>query len=247
MSEDFQTTAPAVRQSPADSATERAIEAVVTNAPPTQKEAAFDRASILHRRSAAPEQEGTPGHGGWRDGSAATSLGPMPEAPHIETSEVNVAINKLNSRGDEHASLVKEWGADFGANLAYAKAEFKKVAATNPDLISKFEASGLGDDVSVLQFLAKHGRMSAGMMGDFTTARNNEPMSINRTGPTATPGSSGNNRGSEETRTELARLMNENPPGSQRYKDPQVQARIQQLSRTIAGSGAPVGVGGRRA
>jgi hypothetical protein len=31
------------------------------------------------------------------------------------------------------------------------------------------------------------------------------------------------------------------------YKDPDTQARIQQLHRTIAGSGSPIGIGGRTA
>jgi hypothetical protein len=246
MSEDFQTTAPAV-QTPADQATEQAIESHISGAPPEKTEAAFNRASIAHRRSAPAEQEGTPGHGGWRDGNDPTSLGPMPAVPHIATSEVDVAIGKLNSRGDEHSSLVSEWGSDFGANLAYAKSAFKEVAEKNPGLIAQFEKSGLGDSPAVLQFLARHGRLTAGLMNDHSIARNNEPMSINRTGPTATQAPIGNNRGSEETRSELARMMREAPPGSALYKDPQTQARIQQLHRTIAGSGNPVGIGGRRA
>jgi hypothetical protein len=233
-----------IQQTAADIATEAAIEAVVTNAPPEKAEQLFNRASVEHRRS-APREDGTPTDQSWRDGHEA--LAPMPAVPHIATSEVDAAIGKLNSRGDEHSSLVNEWGSDFGANLAYARSAFKEVADKNPGLIAQFEKSGLGDSPAVLQFLARHGRLTAGLMNDHSIARNNEPMSINRNGPTATPGSSGNNRGSEETRTELARLMNENPPGSQRYKDPHVQARIQQLHRTIAGSGAPVGIGGRRA
>jgi hypothetical protein len=256
MSEDFQTAAPAVTQSPADSATEQAIESHISGAPPEQTEAAFNRASIAHRRSAPPAPDGTPGHGGWRDGNELTSLGPMPPAPTIASTEVDSAIAKLNNNGAESAALVAEWGQDFKDNFSFARAAFKDVAANNPDLIRQVEASGLGNSPAVLQFLAKQGRLSAGLMGigqgDYSaqqvTARN-EPLSINRTGPTGptAQGPIGNNRGSEETRSELARMMREAPPGSALYKDPQIQARIQQLHRTISGSGPPVGVLGRRA
>jgi hypothetical protein len=232
-----------IQQTAADTATEAAINAVVTNAPPEKAEQLFNRASVEHRRS-APREDGTPTDQSWRDGHEA--LAAMPAATHIATSEADVAIGKLNSRGEEHSALVNEWGSDFGANLAYAKSAFKEVADKNPGLIAQFEKSGLGDSPAVLQFLARHGRLTAGLMNDHTIARNNEPMSINRTGPTA-QGPIGNNRGSEETRSELARMMREAPPGSALYKDPHIQARIQQLHRTIAGSGSPVGIGGRRA
>lgn len=241
-----------VQQTAADTATEASIQAVVTNAPPAQAEAAFNRASIEHRRSAPPEEGTTPGHG-WRDGKEPTSLGPMPEVPTIASTEVDSAIAKLNNNGPESARLVSEWGHDFKDNFSFAREAFKDVAANNPDLIRQVEASGLGNSPAVLRFLAKQGRLSAGLMGigpgDYSAQQatpRNEPLSINRTGPTA-QGPIGNNRGSEETRSELARMMREAPPGSAMYKDPQTQARIQQLHRTIAGSGVPVGVGGRRA
>jgi hypothetical protein len=241
-----------IQQTTADTATEAAIDAVVTNAPPAQTEHLMTRAEIAHRRSAPPEDGTTPGHG-WRDGNEPTSLGPMPEAPTIASTEVDSAIAKLNNNGAESAALVAEWGHDFKDNFSFARAAFKDVAENNPDLIRQVEASGLGNSPAVLKFLAKQGRLSAGLMGigqgDYSaqqaTARN-EPLSINRTGPTA-QGPIGNNRGSEETRSELARMMREAPPGSALYKDPQIQARIQQLHRTIAGSGNPVGIGGRRA
>jgi hypothetical protein len=231
-----------IQQTAADTATEAAIDAVVTNAPPGKAEQLFNRASVEHRRS-APREDGAPTDQSWRDGHE--TLAPMPAAPPIATGEVDAAINKLTERGGDHAALVNSWGSDIGENLAYAKAAFKEVAASDPDLIAKVEASGLGDHPAVLQFLAKQGRLSAGMMGDHTIAsRRNNEMPINRTTPS---GPAGDHRGSEETRSELARLMHESPPGSQRYKDPHIQARIQQLHRTIAGSGAIVGTGGRRA
>jgi hypothetical protein len=65
------------------------------------------------------------------------------------------------------------------------------------------------------------------------------PISSTRAGP------SGNNNGSLETQGELNRLLAANPPGSMGYKTN--ANRIQQLYRTLAGSGSIVGSGGRRA
>jgi hypothetical protein len=204
----------------------------------------FNRATVEHQRAAATEP--TDQGQAWRDGSAP--LAPMPEAPHIATSKVDSAIAKLNERSDGHSDLVARWGSDFAPNLAYAKAAFAEISTNRPDLIAKFEAAGLGDDPSVIDHLATFGRQQAGMAGDFTIARNhsNEPAFTNRAEPASTrAGPSGNNRGSEETQTELRRLINENPPGSQRYAGPQIQNRIQQLHRMIAGSGSVIGRGGR--
>jgi hypothetical protein len=217
----------------ADTATEAAIDAHISG---NAEKAAqlFNRATVEHQRAAASQEQHGGGELAWRDG---TELAPMPEAPHVAKGEVDSAIAKLNDRGDDHAALVQSWGPDFPANLGYAKAAFKEIATTNPDLIAKFEASGLGDHPAVLQFLSRHGRLSAGMMGDFPT-RINEPMTINRTGPTGT------NRGGS-AREELDQLMADNPPGSASYKTPSVQRRVEYLSRQIAGNGPAIGQGGR--
>ena len=227
---------PAAPQAPAEAATNAAVEAHITGAPLEKSTPMFDKAAVLHRRAEAEQETGDD----WRD---TTNLAPMPDAPRIEQTEVDRAIAKLNSRSFEHAALASEWGSGFGEEWGYARAAFKEVAASDPDLIAKVEASGLGDHPAVLKFLAKQGRLAAGLMNETTRSA---PMPINRS---STPtGPAGDHRGSEETRTELARMMRENPPGSARYKEPHIQSRIQQLHRTIAGSGSNiVGVGGRRA
>ena len=93
-------------QTAADQATAAAVDAHLDHAPPEQAQVAFDRASIAHRRSAPPEQEGTPGHGGWRDGSDPAALSPMPAAPAIATSDVDNARATLNERSEGHSDLV---------------------------------------------------------------------------------------------------------------------------------------------
>jgi hypothetical protein len=240
-----------VQQTAADTATEAAIDAVVTNAPPAQTEHLMTRAEIAHRRSAPPEDGTTPGHGGWRDGNEAASLSPMPAAPTVAPSEATAAMQTLNERSGGHSDLVARWGNDFAPNFAYAKAAFKDIAANRPDLIEKFQKSGLGDDPSVIEHLAQFGRQQAGRLGDFTIARNHSnngpapmptsytPISSTRAGPSG----NSNNNGSLETQGELNRLLASNPPGSQGYKTN--APRIQQLYRTLAGSGSIIGTGGR--
>ena len=173
----------------------------------------------------------------------------MPDAPAIEPTEVTAAIATLNERSEGHSDLVARWGSSFGEQLAYAKSAFRDIATNRPDMIQKFEAAGLGDDVSVIEHLAQFGRQQAGRLGDFTIARNSqpsEPAAFNRAGPPTARGTSfGANRGSEETQNELNELYAANPPGSPSYKNVHVQSRIQQLTRILAGSGSAIGTNGR--
>ena len=143
------------QQTAADNATEAAIEAHLTRSSEAAVPA-FNHAAVAHRRAAAAAETGTdPGR---RDGNDAQPLSPMPDAPMVPAGEVDSAIAKLNEYGDEHADLVTRWGNDFGANLSYAKEAFWEISTSRPDLIAKFEASGLGDDPAVLEHLASCGR-----------------------------------------------------------------------------------------
>src|ERR1700694_5475854 len=113
-----------------------------------------------------------------QSGPDPLALAPVAPAPKAEVGEVDRAIATLNELGGEHAALVQEWqqtGANAAEELGYAKAAFRDIVANRPDLIAKADASGLGNDPAVLKLLAKHGRLNAGMMGDFTVARNNAP------------------------------------------------------------------------
>src|SRR3981081_74405 len=144
----------------------------------------------------------------------------MATAPKAEVGEVDRAVAILTEHGGEHAALVQEWkdtGANIGEELAYAKAAFPDIVANRPDLIAKVDASGLGNDPAVLKLLARHGRLNAGMMGDFSVARNS---STSTTEPQrALP------RGQSAAQAEWNKLYKDNPPGSAKYKDPAVQNR----------------------
>jgi len=242
-----------IQQSPQDRASESAIESYITNEPPAQTEAAFNRSSVAFRRS-SPEEGATPDPNQWRDGNDVQPLAPMPDAPHVPDAEVTAAINKLNSRGDSKAALVQEWGADFAQNFSFAREAYREAVTAHPDLVAKFDANGLGDHAGVLAFLSKQGRLTAGLMG--TLPRNNNPTSMPMPTfiPSASPsparaGPSGrsNQNGNLETRGELNRLLEANPPGSPGYKSYEVSQRISQLYAILTpGSGNVVGQGGRR-
>jgi hypothetical protein len=217
----------------ADTATEAAIDAHISG---NAEKAAplFNRATVEHQRAAASQEQHGGGELAWRDG---TELAPMPEAPAV-SSETDAAVAKLNQLGGRHSELVASWGADAPVNIEYARAAFREVVANDPDLVAVVDRSGIGNHPSVLEFLAKQGRLSAGLMNDHTIARSYEPMTINRTGP-SNPSRGGG------AREQLDQLMADNPPGSDRYKSPTVQRRVEALSRQIAGNGNVIGQGGR--
>ena len=170
------------------------------------------------------------------------ALAPMAPAPKAEVGEVDRAIATLNELGGEHAALVQEWqqtGANAAEELGYAKAAFRDIVANRPDLIAKVDASGLGNDPAVLKLLAKHGRLNAGMMGDFTVSRNYEAPSEQTRAPLP--------RGQSAAQAELNKIFKDTPPGSEGYRTSAVQNRVRQLSERIAGGGSIVGSGGRTA
>jgi hypothetical protein len=176
-----------------------------------------------------------------QSGPDPLALAPMATAPKAEVGEVDRAVAILTEHGGEHAALVQEWkdtGANIGEELAYAKAAFRDIVANRPDLIAKVDASGLGNDPAVLKLLARHGRLNAGMMGDFSVARNYEASS-EQARPIP--------RGQSAAQAELNKIYKETPPGSAGYRTNAVQNRVRQLNEMIHGDGPAVGQGGRNA
>jgi hypothetical protein len=227
-----------IQQKAADAATEIAIDAHIAG----DKEKAaplFKAAGAAHERAALSEQTGS--DPAWRDGNDVAPLAPMPDAPAV-TSETDAAVEKLNDMGGRHADLVQAWGSDAPVNIEYARAAFRDVVATNPDLIAAFDANGLGDHPAILEHLARHGRLNAGLMGDHTIAnRRNIDVTHSPIRPDGKP------RAASSAQNEMTELMEANPPGTAGYKSPRIQQRIEALSRMIAGSGNAVGIGGRNA
>ena len=241
MSDEFVTTAPPIQQSPADKASSDSIDAYLSHKPAAEIERTFSRASVEHRRSAPPENEAI-GIGAARATEAAPST--MPPAPAV-TSESNAAVEKLYAMGGEHAELVRSWQGDAATNIEYARESFRELVASDPGLVEAVDRAGIGSHPAILQHLARFGRLSANLMGDNTIADRSRPSPAVAP-PRGTP-SFGGNRGSEETQNELNELYRANPPGSPSYKNVHVQNRIRHLNEILAGSGSPVGIGGRTA
>ncbi len=169
--------------------------------------------------------------------TVSAPVAPMREAPNVESSEVDNAISTLTELGGEHAALVQKWGSDASENLAYAKEAFKDIVTNRPDLIAKVDANGLGNDPAVLEFLAQHGRLKSGMMGDFHVARKSAPSYDEPR--MVVP------RGKSAAQVELDAIYKRTPPGSPGYREKSVQDRIRRLTETLAGPGSAVGHGGR--
>jgi hypothetical protein len=244
----FNTTAPAVQQTPADAATEHAVN-VYLGGNPDMVKGAFDRASVAHRRA----EEGSTGNDqAWRDGNEAQPLQPMGDAPAIPQTEVTAAIAMLHEKSDGHSDLVARWSADgsMSQNLAFAKLGWAELQASSPGLIAKY--ASLGNEPEIIEHLSRFGRQQAGMMG---TLRGSEPAPMptfipsqnrNNSSPSVRSGSTGNN-GSAETQSTLNQMLRDFPPGSEGYRTHQV--RIMQLHEMLAGSGSSsiVGKNGRTA
>jgi hypothetical protein len=165
-------------------------------------------------------------------------LHPVQPAPPAEKEVVHKAAEVLQGMGDEGAALVEDWGGatnpNFAENFAYAKQAYEQILQTlTPDDIAQIEASGVGDNPNIIRFLASHGRLSAGLRGEKMT---------DSTERSAIPSAR-----QQSLKDELAQLMEENPPGTEKYKQPRVQRRIQQLTSAIYGDGPAVGHGGRYA
>jgi hypothetical protein len=169
-------------------------------------------------------------------------------APKTEAALVERAATTLSQLGPEGEALVQEWGGhtspDFHENIAYARQAFSDIVANRPDLIAKVDASGLGNDPAILKLLAEHGRMQANTLGDSTVSSR---MDTFLTGY-ETPGQTqARPRGQSGAQDRLNQLYKDNPPGTEKYKQPHVQKEIARLMSSLHGDGDIVGTGGRTA
>ncbi|WP_063996273.1 hypothetical protein [Bradyrhizobium sp.] len=197
----------------------------------------MDRAQALSRpipdEPVAPSEPLQP----WLENHLAADKLQQKPADQAQPSVVDSALSQLSRNGGEHSALVQGWGSDAKENLAYAFEAYKDIVANKPELIDRVDASGLGNDAILLRHLAEHGRLKANLMGDNTVSSrrfNDEPSR-----PLPSGGSA--------AQRELDSIYKKTPPGSEGYRDRDVQRRVQQLNEMIHGTAPAVGHGGRTA
>lgn len=139
-------------------------------------------------------------------------------ATAAKAEENRVAVE---ARAANEAALRKEWGADYEANktLATRAVQAFGEVKSHPEVIEFFDKTivngqKLGDHPVMVRMLGNIGRRMG--EGEFIGAVGADQ------------------RGSLQT--ELSELMRANPPGTEAYKAPAVQARIKQINEALYGN-----------
>lgn len=165
-----------------------------------------------------------------KTGVPAASAKALNDAWNEMTAEARDEQDRVASekRGESEAALKKEWGADYDANAQLAGRVIRSHAS--PEFVSflentEVEGQKLGDHPEMMRLMAKIGR------------RMDEHGFIGVSG-------------AEEQgtiRDEINQIMRDNPPGTEKYKDPKIQARLRELNEKLHGTGGIVGSAGRAA
>ena len=83
--------------------------------------------------------------------------------PEPVQSEIVTHAVKVLSESPGGETLVQEWGADIGANLAYARDYAAHLQVQSPELFAKI--SELGNDPNVIREAARLGRLYGNLGG----------------------------------------------------------------------------------
>jgi hypothetical protein len=159
----------------------------------------------------------------------------QPTAP-AQVSVAESALAKLSAMGGEHAEYVKRLGPDGKQAMENIFAAYKDITANKPELVDRVEASGLGNDLVLMDHLKEYWLYKSSFLGDNSMSE--------RFTSSAAPAFRGN--GSKASlQAELAQIRKDNPVGTEKYKQPAVQKRIMQINETLYGTGNIVGQGGR--
>jgi hypothetical protein len=166
-------------------------------------------------------------------------------APSAETAFFERSATKLAEQGPEGQALVQKWGGSassplYQQNMMNARKGFSYIATNRPDLVEKFDVSGMGNDVGIIEHLAEFWLMKANMMGE------DDSMSQRYSAPSEAPAFRGGGGSKAALLAELSQIRKDNPVGTEKYKNPAVQRRITQINETLY-PGDIVGRGGRTA
>jgi hypothetical protein len=133
----------------------------------------------------------------------------------------------LKAREDADASLRKEMGADYEPGLELAKRAVRTFG--DDGLVGLFDTvvngRKLGDDPAVIKAFMKIGRRMG--EGEFIGAVGTDQR--------------------QGLEAELQQIMRDNPPGTDRYRQPAIQTRLRQINEQLHGRTPVVGTAGRTA
>lgn len=150
-------------------------------------------------------------------GALARAVTELATAQKAEENRVAVEARAANE-----AALRKEWGADYEANktLATRAVQAFGEVKSHPEVIDFFDKTivngqKLGDHPVMVRMLGNIGRRMG--EGEFIGAVGSDQRT--------------------SLQTELGQIMADNPPGTEKYKAPAVQARISQINEQLYGNG----------
>jgi hypothetical protein len=159
----------------------------------------------------------------FENGIPATAMTALSKAVTELATAARVEENRVavEARAANEAALRKEWGADYEANKTLASRAVQAFGEikSHPEVVEFFDKTlvngqKLGDHPIMVRMLGNIGRRMG--EGEFIGAVGSEQ------------------RGSLQT--ELSQIMRDNPPGTEKYKAPAVQARIKQINESLYGN-----------
>lgn len=139
-------------------------------------------------------------------------------ATAAKAEENRVAVE---ARAASEAALRREWGADYEANKTLASRAVQAFGEvkSHPEVVDFFDKTmvngqKLGDHPVMVRMLGNIGRRMG--EGEFIGAVGSDQRA--------------------SLQTELQQLMTDNPPGTEKYKAPAVQARIKAINESLYGN-----------
>lgn len=157
------------------------------------------------------------------NGIPATAMTALSKAVSEMAGAAKAEENRVavEARAANEAALRKEWGADYEANktLATRAVQAFGEVKSHPEVVDFFDKTlvngqKLGDHPVMVRMLGNIGRRMG--EGEFIGAVGSDQRT--------------------SLQSELQQIMNENPPGTEKYKSSAVQARIGQINEQLYGN-----------
>lgn len=159
----------------------------------------------------------------FENGIPATAMTALSKAVTDLAAATKAEENRVavEARAANEAALRKEWGADYEANktLATRAVQAFGEVKSHPEVVEFFDKTmvngqKLGDHPVMVRMLGNIGRRMG--EGEFIGAVGSDQRA--------------------SLQSEMQQLMHANPPGTEAYKAPAVQARIKQINEALHGN-----------